>query len=617
MVLCFLLSFAGAAGALSQLAKRDLNLIPWYEWYFVVSLIFCGFIFGCQSWKNRTFRKEYLGFGISFLLIVLFQYLDLHSVSLWLDEDYQIWSSIFQLPIEAGIGQHQPPLHFAIMGGWLNLVYPTELSTRGWSLLFSGLGGGLLFYYVKIFSGSWWPTIFLLPMFFIHPFIARYSFEVRPISLGILTMILWVGILFEMLRTRDTFSWYVVLPVTFLSLVSLGFQPLALGLGLGIAVMLFPDLNINSKIRYLSALIGGVILFLPIQWQIILKSPPRLDRVSSFSFEHFFSAFRVEKFMDFFLFYLWPLAPVFIFGLLFFFLLKKNKKDIQNIFEISVLVISIVLSVMLITIPFFASYVDWNLNTYYFLFIWPILLLGFGVIFGRIFSGEQLAVISLVAFFVISSLILTKSVFFRSILSFQEPRSDIRSAIAYSVEVARGEGETLILPVCGGGAADWCPNWIVGKDVYLNTDVISDVKVIFPPLDLPNFFTKFFTEKQKVKKIVWIYQTEWSRLDLRDEFMQKHKQFSHRDFYKVRVLVQDSESGDSRLDILKTLEGFEEYSVSKGRDAFWLRSLLAIASLQMGKKEKANEWYLKVKHLKNAGDVNYFLQTFEKLQGNH
>lgn len=633
-------------GAFFRYNSVGFSSIPWIELYFFLTLSLATVILGIFSFRTfpgiccgkeiennsaspssagfllpfaQTFFRFYLRhqecffFFLLFIGILLFQAKDVLSTSIWLDEDYQIWTSLNQLPVYAGSQQHQPPLHFALLGGWLPYFGFTEFSVRLFTLFFSALGATFFAYFLKTLSSSWFSLFFSLPLYLFHPFIIRYSYEVRPVGIGLFCSVLWLKICYSLGREShpSTLSIFPLAAATFVTLSTFGFQGPALGLALATAFLFGVLLHSNRTVGILGLLLG-LIAFLPIQWNILQNAPPRFERIPNFSFLHFLSGYQLATYKNFWGLYLAPLLPFFLllcgFGVLFL----GWKKFLRSIWTENRWAILLLMTTLLVTFPFFSTYVDWPFQPYYYLFLWPILFMILMRMFPLVFPAKAIWIPSVLFFALVVALIKIENPFFSSFIKFSEPRADLRVALQKAVEVSKDGRETLILPVCGGSEKDWCPNWIIGKDIYLSQRATHGANIKFPPMDTLAFFTDFFRHPVALERIIWLFQDDWSKYRAAPYFVKNEAEIRAVQYFGVSLLFQNAEVGDARLHILEGLKKFERAAVEENKDAFWVRAHLAYGYLLLGKKSEAEFWWRKLPRQASSNDAKAWLEAIER-----
>ncbi len=558
------------------------------------------------------YRECFLFFFL-FVGIFLFQAKDLLSTSIWLDEDYQIWTSLYQLPVYAGSQQHQPPLHFALLGGWLPQFGFTEFSVRLFTLFFSSLGATVFAYFLKTLSSSWYSLFFALPLYLFHPFIIRYSYEVRPVGIGLFCSILWIKICYSLGREQKS-SFRSIFPLaaaTFVTLTAFGFQGPALGLAMAIAFLLDGSSKSKRMIGILGLLLG-LLMFLPIQLNIFQNAPPRFGRIPHFSVLHFLSGYQLATYKNFLGLYLAPLLPFFFllsgFGLLFL----GWKKFLRSVWVENRWAFLLILTTLLVTFPFFVTYVDWPFQPYYYLFLWPILFLILMRVFPLVFPSKAIWIPSVFFFALVIALIKFENPFFSSFANFSEPRADLRSAIRKALEVSKDGKETLILPVCGGSENEWCPNWIIGKDIYLSQRATNGASVRFPPMDTLAFFTILFRHPVALDRIIWLFQDDWSKYRAVPYFVKNETEIRAEQYFGASLLFQNTDDGDARLHVLEGLKKFERAAVEQSKDAFWIRAHLAYGYVLLGKKGEAEFWWQKLPRQATSNDAKAWLEAIER-----
>jgi hypothetical protein len=615
LLIISILGVVATVGAALKYSRVEYSSIPFIDQYFFLTLALatiCSLFFLCKKWR---WEREIVIFFLLWLFLIFFQGKDIRSVSIWLDEDFQIWTSLYQLPIEAGWNQHQPPLHFALLGGWLPLLGLSEFSVRLFTLIFSASGAAMLAFYLRYWLNSWWPVVGILPLYLFHPYIIRYSYEVRPIALGLFCMIVWFGSIFSYIWEEGV-SLGSSLPIavfTFFSLISLGFQPPIFGFAVSLAV-LFSPIALKNKCFTLSAMFFGFLIYLPIQIYILRLAPPRFSRIEGFSIIDLLNAFSWKTFLPFINLYLKPIFPFVLVVILLGLMIHKDWRWLRDTFRKTIFFSILLGIVFFFALPFFSSYLDWHLHPYYFLAVWPILIFLLVYLLQEAIPMRIIALPALIFALLFLTLQLIPNPFFRTYSQFIEPRADMRGALQEALQVAQDGKETLLFPICGGSADVWCPSRIVGSSVYLNERSVGGLKVNFPAKHAPEFLVEYSKQPQTDERIIWLFQQEWSGYSFPRKQLALQPAFQEIPYLNVVLLQQAVEAGDSRLALYEGLKKFEEISRTAGRDAFWLRVQLAIMAHGLGYSNEYSFWKAQLPKEAKHIDAQSWLKLVESLE---
>ncbi len=269
---------------------------------YIGALIFASAFVGYRNLNSSSksiqniFRKNETYF---FLFLFLFQLIlrileiKFANTGLWLDELMQAKHS--RSGIFASAIDYQPPLGY--MSTHLNtlLFGYNEMGIKITSAYFSSLSGTLayiLFFYI---TESFTLSLILFLLLVTHRIFYQYSLEARSILVGLYFSLILYGFIIEYFKKNKTrlLDSLVLVSAGVMFLLSLGFQPPIILLAIALTlIILFCFTFDKIKLNVIFAITIGVVLFLPLQYVIYLRSPNNIKISSTNFFDEFFRNFE-------------------------------------------------------------------------------------------------------------------------------------------------------------------------------------------------------------------------------------------------------------------------------------------------------------------------------------
>lgn len=380
--------------------KTKIHSVNFYEIYYLVSLsvFYTLYLFrGRLRLKNNSekyFSKSSIEFILVFSVILIFRFYCLPYVSLYFDETLQASMAYLYGPVEAGYWQHQPPLDMVFTRVAISLFNNSVWALRMHAMIFSGLAGTCLYFTIKKlttskFTAAMWTLIFVTQFYNL-----QFGSSARPISLGIFFEILFLTLILDRVSPRPLLNLYVdpvvISCLTFLSMLSVGMQPpVFIGFALGILFLI----SFHNRQLWSSTFIPislGYLAALPIIWGSIRLSPPRFTKHHGIDISAIIEAISFDNYWN-------ALAPVTNFLGVFFLttcsiylgysLFRKRLKfdlDLALLFSVAILF-------SMFLVPFFVSHIDWAANPYYFIFVYPPIVIGSALLSTRLTNRFELS----------------------------------------------------------------------------------------------------------------------------------------------------------------------------------------------------------------------------------
>ena len=475
------------------------------------------YLVGIVLFEKNEIRKSFsIGFlklnldtFFVFILLLGIRFINIHNISVWLDEYNQASMTFFNYPITAGLKQHQPPLDMIFTKIGLLFSDSNVWGLRFHSAFFSAMAGTLFYALIKKISDSYIMALVCVFYFSFHVFVIRFGYEARPVSLGLFIEILFIHHIYSIL-TEGNNAFYKNKPcslsaLTFVYLCSLGMQPVFIVCATLLFFAIYSYFH-RDQLKNFFALLIGFLCFLPIQAKIMLLAPPLFSKTSVFDFQDIFKQLTFENF-----FILEPffkpfgycafLFLVFIFG---YNILKRQSFSRPLLYFL--FCVTFFCGVL---IPVFKSHINWDLNDYYLLSSLPLVLSLF------VLSLSDIARIASVKkkFFNLLTLFFAAVCFafysFGPFFNFEKtyPRDDMRASYAEIKRVSGSENKSLVLALCLKNLP-WCPDKAIGEALYFKSANAS--KESYWQRSLDNYYIALKTDKP-IENVFFIYYESFSR----------------------------------------------------------------------------------------------------------
>lgn len=487
-----------------------------------------------SSFSMAVFCKKNADTFLVFVLVLILRICLFDQVELWVDEDYQAYSSIIHRALIAGVWQHQPPLDMVFTKIGTLLSNESLWGLRLHAVLFSSLASALLYDQVKKFSDSKFIAALSTLFFSLHLIVIRYGYEARPISLGLLSCISFLGVYLSLLAEKEN-SFFNKTPVfncliTFLFLNALGMQPVILtGTALGFLLLYY--LNQNSWFRrHLLSLAAGFVLFLPLQIYILKYSPPRFTKQAGFNLPAFWEELlRYENFSIIKSYY-WPLGCFFIaFCIAYFAYLafKQRPAPASLLF-----LFALVTAFPLFLVPFFKSHVSWTMNIQYFALIIPVVFFGVAFMLRSVFDFFSLRDIrrnaSVAVFFIVASFFFD----WGPLTHLEKTYKQFEIKKGFQILNEQSTDRDIDLVFCLN-ASGWCPNNFILQSFHYKKSLGGLAYGWENPVF--NNYLKALDSGFIPENIYFIYYSVWSNKQLADETPYRIAHLFGLDLLKVPV----------------------------------------------------------------------------------
>lgn len=475
-----------------------------------------------SSFSIRRFIQENLDVFFVLLLVLGLRIYLMTLVEPWLDEDYQGFSSLIHRSLIAGVWQHQPPLDMVLTKFGVLLSKESLWGLRMHSVLCSAFASALLYDQAKKISRSRLIALFCAVFFTFNVVVVQYGYEARPLSLGLLFCVGFLGLNLSLLSERKD-SFYFKTPIfncliTFGFLNSLGMQPVIL-VGVSAVFLAVYILSGHSWIKkYFLSVLFAMGLFIPIQIYILRYAPPRFTKQAGFNLSAFGDELiRLDNFkvlQDYF----WPLGCVFLILCLLSFALQIKK--VRSISSSTLFLFFLSSAFALFLVPFFKSHVSWEMYTRYFALVLPVVLLGTGLILRQTLD---LLPLSKTVFYSFVILFFAPASFFYSwgpIIDLNSVYKPFEMKSAFTLLNEKSTDRDIDLPFClhTGG---YCPNTFVLQSFHYKK-AIGGIAGNWVPT-----FDRFLTALRSPvapENIFFLYYSVWSdrELPLKTSFQIKH-----------------------------------------------------------------------------------------------
>lgn len=513
------------------------------------------------------------------------------------------------LPYAAGLMQNNPPLS-GTFSSFNFLPFPsTELSLRLFPCIFMATSCALIanFFYRMGSTGLIALSIALL--FASNRYTIFYSRRARSISLGVMLLICLVFMIERFLSDKKyrEFSFQFV-GVLLLALLSLGLQPVGVGIAFGIFSLFFLK-DRKQMILILALLVVTAGLFLPFQLSLI-EALPKSN--VGFEFSHisnFFYSFRSGFIVEVLAVYLAiPFALIFFFSL-FLLIVSKSTKEKKEIISwikkpSSIFYLCLLFTFMFLIIPIFDFFSNGAITAHYVYFLWPISILLLGNCLSFCFGQKSLMSLKSVK---IGFFIASIGLFF-----YQWNRADIRersypdfrSAMQSVLEDKSFKAPYLFSHLCVLGSEYWCPDLPVYSDFYFRERFGKNFSNPFVlDRNIPQFFRSIFQNKISVDNMYFLFFSidPEMRSEIRNQFIGafgNRADFIYEDS-SFLVLKISAFQNDARADLMKVLQTARNVCQTSSKFCFWNEKLIVAAYAGLGKMDAAQELFAQMKENSN------------------
>lgn len=454
---------------------------------------------------ERPNLKDNLDLLVVFAFILIARLLMFDVISVWLDEEVQAFSVMHFYPVQAGALQHQPPLDMLFTKLGLLVGNTSIWGLRMHAVIFSSLAATLLYWLLKNISKSMLVAFVLTLYFSFHRYTVQFGFEARPISLGLYSEVLFLGLMFCALR-KEQINFAFLSCGTFLYLSSLGMQPVYVVVISLLFLLVLVGFDRSYFKSFLSVLIG-FLLFLPLQIVILFNSPPRIVGISEFSLTRFLEQFTLQNFSFLSLYFIpWGVIAAVSFLAVLFYQLKDKKwvPELTQLFYCGFVIV--IFSGF--SIAFFKSHIAWGLQEYYLISVLPLLFVAVAVAFSVIKEKKYLKKV----IFILLSLIFVGSYNWANFAILNQ-RENIKDA--YKFLKNQKQPSDLVLSLCLG-PVNWASASLRGSVFYNddpNLSMASKLDSMFK--NSGEIYSTALIAKKEMNAIYFLYYADLSDLSLK------------------------------------------------------------------------------------------------------
>lgn len=455
----------------------------WGEFYFfgmllLIFLVSAYSLFPIDTSPQQPSLSRFSVIGLltvtaaAFLLRLYF----INHMSLWVDEASEVDLARFYLPARAGAGETQPPLSCLTIAAVTQLLGLSEFYVRLHIVIASVLASAYLFLALSLFVRQTWLNLTYAVVFAVTPVMIQYSYEVRPIALGVMHGLLLLAVtgLFVFNQKTASFKDYAFFGgVGLLFLNSVGLQaPFICGslfVALILAAIVFRK-NLYFKLSL--AILGAVLIFLPFQYYIRISSANVFRPLSSDSITAFFQYIMKEA---------WPyfakqglyLSTILLFlavvVMALYWRTRKRTSNEQKTLLQAIFIFTTTLIVFYTVLPaYFVSFIDGTLALRYTLTGWSLIVLSTALCIQYIlsFTSHKTATTYGVAIFLILGVPLS---LFSPSSERIVTRFDVRGLMNWLEE--NSTQRDLIYRACFPIKNDFCPRNLShpGAAIYYNS----------------------------------------------------------------------------------------------------------------------------------------------------
>jgi hypothetical protein len=493
----------------------------------------------------------------------------------------------------SGARQHQPPGDMILtnLGIWASNV--SIFGLRFHACLFSALAGTWVYGLTRKLSGSKIFALLCAGFFSAHHLVFKYGYEARPISYGVFTELLFIAaVLAHMHETeqKNLRTGIYLTAATFLFLSSVGLQPPFI---VGVAIVFFAVMAIEDK-KYIKTgfhILAGLIMFFPIQIIIFQNSDPRFTLTDGFSITRTWEQLSLTNFVFLKTFYD-PFGYICL-GVFFIYLavLFYRKKPINHFLGF---IIFLLAGFPLALVPYFRAHINWPLNDYYMLTIFPLLFLLLSGFWGEIFPRINSRWVSVAFALLLFSMASIDFEFKDRFRSLHGERQDLKSAF-HAIEQNMEEGD-LILSFCLNSYA-YCPGWVLSEPFYLG-HLTHDLRGESSVAE----YRKSLDSRKIPKNLFFMYHSGWSPEDAGTRFLLAS--FYQVSVYKVPTNTKPAES------VIDFFTPYFQAALAKNEVASEPLAYLVASYDATGNKAKVKELLEIYKNRPKISPDNYYLETY-------
>ncbi len=618
----------GSAGAIFSFFNGKELFSPEIEIYFsgIIFVFFLALLFTETKyfrWKLSTKEwNEIQAFLFFFFLMLVFRISLVHQIPIWLDEDYQVSTAIRQMPVAAAASQHQPPFEFILINSIVRLFGLTELTGRFSACLFSSAAAGLLAVQLRRITGHWVIAVLGVLFYSLHGIVTQYGYEARPLSIGMFTIIIFCSFLVPLLKRAMSWGEGVYLAAICLcSLLAIGMQPVVVIGGACVALAVAPVSLWKNRLRIVFAVSIGVLAFTPVQLYILRISTPRISRTKPFTLEFLWAEVTSANFSYYLSVYITPLLPLLLALLLCFlfscFFKKKEKPTLSHSFYGLLLFGLTAFLFLAFLIPYFKGYIEWPLQAYYLLAVWPLsfFFLAHGIQFVEErwkMSGLGRWPVWVPLFSVTAILSLVYPNAYKNYIPNPPSRDNTR---AFFSAINEFDGKKVaILNFCLASGNKFCP-WLIGEQFYMKLKhVKAGGQADFPSEEFENsdmltWLPRFFQSDWEPEWLAIVLYNSWDGQKLKAAMLPEG--YLLREFEGIQLFLFPLQGKPARQAIVDFFESLAKRVPKGSPGRFGLLPVLTLGNHYLGKKERARAYSQEIVHDQgfSAGHLKNRLQV--------
>lgn len=564
----------------------DLEGLDYYLLALLVLVLFLMFPRGLR--QIRSFKTSDTAIFAIFVFFVTFltSFFVLNASGLATDELNHIYLLKRYSIVRSGYWQQNPPLLGLFVSPLLNWIEGSAWVVRLPSALFGSLASVCFLLILRQMKLSIFLAALFTILFACHPVVEIYRREARPVSLGLFLLLLFLMAIKSAESERFSFSSLTrVYCSLFLAVFAIGFQPLALGAGVGFYSLL-SAIRDPKYLRLSFCLLVPVVLFIPIQQEILNSSPVNIRSFFLGDIGPLVARqFRFETYASVLEYFVFPYMPLMIpflisgpryWGPVLSYLFGNSNFQLLMI---------CLITLIFFFLPFFHAYSNGNFQVYYLLIIYPIVLLFVAWFWARLSElkgelGRRLMFAFLVIY--ICTLVQTKA---NTPISFYDSfrREDVRPIADQMATDANKSGSFYFIELCPWGSerpCHWAPFYV---DVYFvpKLSKIRKVDSIFLAEEHFLGIKKNFEQPLQVEYL-YIFFQEMPRKQLLRFMSFLRENFRSEDIYiwsheKHSALKVPVEERDARYTLISALKKILKFCDREKSDCLWIRAALLAA----------------------------------------
>lgn len=503
--------------------------------------------------------------------------------SLNVDEAKMVYQYSRCLPFTAGLLQNNPPLS-GIFSVFNFLPFsPTEFSLRLFPAIFMATSCALIAHYFYEMGFSRLLTIAIALFFASNRYTIYYSRRARSISLGVMLLLCLLIVTHRVLQEKKYKNLILqFFAILLLALLSLGLQPVSVGIGIGIFALLFLR-EAKKSFWLLGSLVLAALVFLPFQLQLLESRPKSNDEFELLNIFKIFYSYDPQFYKR--IYNLYFHAPLIIFCVFFVLLWLKGKgvkffQWLKN--PLTVLLICILFSFLCVVIPAFEAFSNGLPTPHYFFFLFPlsVFLLGWFIGFIKVdieFLDRRSVQIGI---FLLSLGFFGYQMMWADYREKEFP--NVGNAIQAIVRDNSDNRPFLFTHLCVFGSEDWCPSLPIYSEFYLkHGNERGQARSYILDEDINRFYRKIFEDKISTDRFYFLFPVIDAKFgsEIKSQFLvsfSDRTQIVYSDDYFV-VMKVDVELEDSRSDLLKVLFTAKSICTKFSNACLWTDGLLIAA----------------------------------------